>query len=176
MHSCRGVTILGRSCASLVSNGGSQLLNRYSLTCGAALLSLAAGASAGPRISDAWVRALPPTQSSTAGYLRVHNDGDEELVVIGASADIAGRVEIHTTVEVDGLLRMQRLPELRVPAGGVAEFAPGGAHLMLLELSRMPAPGQEVRLCLQFASAPEACTVAPASKGLAGDGAAHHHH
>lgn len=152
------------------------MINRYVWVFGAALLSLAATAGAEPRISDAWVRALPPTQSSTAGYLRLHNDGDDELVVTGASADVAGRVEIHTTVEVDGLLRMQRLPEVRVPAGGVAEFAPGGAHLMLLQLSRMPAPGQEVRLCLQFASGPEVCTVASASKGLAGDGAAHHHH
>lgn len=130
-------------------------------------------------LSDAWVRALPPTQSNTAAYLRVHNRGAEPLVVIGASSDIAARVEIHTTREVDGMVRMQQLSQLQLPAGDSVELAPGGIHLMLLDLVRMPAPGQEVRLCLELASAEQACTVATASKGGPDGGAvdhSHHHH
>ncbi len=138
------------------------------------LLPVAAAAS--PELSGAWVRALPPSQSLTAAYLSVHNPGTEAVVVVGARADVAGSVEIHTTREVDGMVRMEQLEELRVAPGGDVALEPGGAHLMLLDLARMPAPGEEVRLCLQLASGGEVCTVATARKSAAPDRGAHDHH
>jgi len=143
------------------------------------LLALPPGSGAGtlPELTGAWVRALPPTQSVTAAYLTVSNPGDTDLVVTGATADVAGAVEIHTSREVDGMLRMEQLQSLRVTAGKTVELAPGGAHLMLLDLERMPAPGEPVRLCLQLASGEEACTVAPATKAApSGDAVDHSHH
>jgi copper(I)-binding protein len=142
----------------------------------AAVLPLSVQAGEALELGDAWVRALPPTQPNTAAYLRVHNRGPEPLVVVGGSADVAERVEIHTTREIDGMVRMQRLPQLSVPAGGSVALAPGGVHLMLLDLVHMPAPGQEVRLCLELASGEQACTVATASKDGDGDAVDHSHH
>ncbi len=135
--------------------------------------------SAQPQLAvhGAWVRALPPTQSSTAAYLTLHNQGDTAYTVVSGSSPIAESVEIHTTREIDGMLRMQQLPQLTVAPASTSELRPGGTHLMLLGLARMPAAGEEVTLCLKLASGDEVCTVAPVRKGGAGDGAgAHHHH
>jgi len=126
-------------------------------------------------LSGAWVRALPPGQPNTAAYLMVSNRGDRPVTIVGASVPIAKTVEMHTTREVDGYQRMERLEQVQVGAGESAEFAPGGAHLMLLGLSAMPAEGQEVPICLQLDSGDEFCTVAAVRKS-AGNEQSHQHH
>jgi periplasmic copper chaperone A len=128
------------------------------------------------KIENAWVRALPPTQKMTAGYLRLSNNGESAFSVVGASSDIAKMVEIHTTVEVEGLMRMQQLESVAVGPGESVEFSPGGTHLMFMGLLRMPRPGEEVQICLQLASGGEVCTVASAQKSGPESAGAHKHH
>jgi len=128
----------------------------------AALLSLSAVAEqdAALDIEKAWVRAMPPFQPNTAAYLTLVNRGDVAVAIVGASADVAEKVELHTTRMVDGLMRMEQLQALAVAPGERVELAPGGTHLMLLGLAYRPVPGDEIRLCLQLVSGDEACTVA----------------
>jgi copper(I)-binding protein len=141
------------------------------------VLSLAAHADelAALRLSDAWVRALPPGQPNTAAYLVVTNAGATPVTIVSASSPIAETVELHTSREVDGMQRMERLDQVQVAAGGNVAFAPGGNHLMLLGLSRMPAPGQEVQICLQTAGGDELCTLAGVRKSAAEDQTHQHH-
>lgn len=148
------------------------------VTLAACLLSLPLAVNAGPGgvdITDAWIRALPPTQSNTAAYLTVHNRGEQPLRIIGGTVEGVGRVEMHTTREVDGLMRMTPLTTLEVPAGGSLTLAPGGTHLMLLDLARMPSPGEERRLCLRPDEGEAICTRAAVRRD-AGGGEHHHHH
>ncbi len=125
---------------------------------------------------DGWVRALPPTQTSTAAYMTLVNRGQQPLAVTGASASIAQRVEIHTTREVDGMVRMERLPQLQLAPGEQVQLVPGGTHIMLLGLERMPQAGETVRLCLELAPGGQRCIDAPVRKSAGDDGAHHHHH
>ncbi len=145
----------------------------------AALLSLSVAAQqsgeAELELASAWVRALPPTQSNTAAYLTLINRGDTGITVVGASAELAEQVEFHTTREIDGYMRMEQLQNLSVDAGQSLRLAPGGTHLMLLGLERMPSSGETVRLCLQLATGDEICTVAEVRK-TAGAMQAHDHH
>lgn len=99
-------------------------------------------------LENAWVRALPPTQSSTAAYLRVINEGTDPVRITGAEASGAGRVALHQSRSEDGIMRMLPVGELPLAPGASADFEPGGLHLMLQELERMPTPGDSVRLCL----------------------------
>lgn len=146
------------------------------------LVSLLAKAGPDPALTaqvalhDSWVRALPPTQTSTAAYLTIANNGEVPVKVVAASASVAARVEIHTTREVDGLMRMEQLQDLQVLPGTDVDLAPGGTHLMLLELERMPGVGETVRLCLQLEPGGQLCTDAPVRKSSAGEGGHHHHH
>ena len=143
----------------------------------AGLLSLAAAAEE-PQTAlvfdDAWIRALPASQPNTAAYLTLSNQGRNAVAIIGANSEIASKVEIHTTREVDGYLRMEQLDGLALAAGETLSLAPGGIHLMLLGLAYAPRPGDEIRICLELASGDEACTEAAVRKLAPGQ--QHHNH
>ena len=143
----------------------------------AGLVSLAAVAEQQSDIvlDNVWVRALPPTQTNTAAYLTISNRGEQAITVTGASTSLAGTVEIHTTREIDGYMRMEQLQDLSVPAGQSAQLAPGGTHLMLMELATMPAPGETVRLCLELATGDAICTEADVRKSAVGQQTHDHH-
>ncbi len=151
------------------------MLPSRTLLC-AALMLLATPALAELHLSSAWIRALPPTQPVTAAYAEVMNHGDTAATITGARVDGAGRVEIHTTLEQDGLVRMQQLDELVVPPGQTVSLAPGGAHLMLFDLQAMPGVGESRQLCLLLASGEESCVAAEVRKDAAASGHEHHQH
>ena len=137
-------------------------------------ISAAAQPQSTIELADAWVRALPPSQTTTAAYLTVVNRGETAVTVVGASSELADKMEIHTTREIDGYMRMEQLQELPVAAGQSVHLAPGGTHFMLLGLERMPAPGETARLCLELATGGEVCTVAEVRKTVSGQQAGHH--
>lgn len=152
-------------------------MKRWSMRLGAGLLAVCgqcALAQGELELTDAWVRALPPGQPATAAYLTVHNSGPEAVQIDAASSDRAGRVEMHDTEQVDGMSRMRQRSSVTVPAGGELHFAPGGLHLMLLELESMPREGESLRLCLHSGDA-SYCTEAEVSR-QAGGGQGHHQH
>ena len=126
-------------------------------------------------LTSAWVRALPPTQTNTAAYLTINNRSARAITIVGGSAELADSVELHVTREIDGYMRMEQLYELPVAPGQSAELAPGGTHLMLLGLARMPASGETVRLCLTMATGADVCTVAQVRKSTSG-ATKHDHH
>lgn len=144
----------------------------------AALLLAAAGARAGElEVAQAWVRALPPGQPSTAAYMTITNNSTRAITLVGASAGIARQVQFHHSRTVDGMQRMEQLPQLALSPGQVLELAPGGTHLMLLGMERMPAPGESIPLCLQPAVGEPLCIAAPVRRGAGEQPAhAHHHH
>ncbi len=135
----------------------------------------ARAAQAQVELDDAWVRALPPTQTNTAAYVTVRNVSSEPLTISGGSASLAASVELHDTVEVDGMLRMRQQESITVPAGESVSFAPGGLHLMLLGLERMPAVGESLELCLEINGTSQ-CTQAETRRAPAASGSAHQHH
>lgn len=145
------------------------------------LLALLAGAvlagnSAPIAVSQPWVRALPPTQANTAAYLVIDNPTGVAVTITGASTDIAERVEFHTTREVDGYQRMEQLQQLELAPGQRLELAPGGTHLMLLGLQRMPAEAEQVQLCLLVAGGEETCFSAEVRREGGQSSHEHHHH
>jgi len=128
-------------------------------------------------IENAWVRAMPPSQSSTAGYMSVRNRGQSGVKIMGADSGLAGRVEIHSSREVDGMVRMEQLESVAIDPGQVVQFAPGGMHLMIMDLEKMPAAGETLSLCLKFESGESACTEAEVRRAApAADNKMHQHH
>jgi periplasmic copper chaperone A len=99
-------------------------------------------------VSEAWVRAVPPTARMTAGYLKLHNPGPDELVVVGAESPLFGSVEMHGTEIVDGVARMRHQERLSVPAGETVSFEPGGLHLMLMQAVDSIPEGGTIELSL----------------------------
>lgn len=88
--------------------------------------------------------------ANSAVYLTVHNDGDEDRLV-GVASDVADRVELHTTVMEDGVLKMQALEDgVVVPADGDLMLETGGDHVMLMGLAEPLAVGDVFTLTLEF--------------------------
>jgi copper(I)-binding protein len=125
--------------------------------CAVLLLLLVAACSADapqpPSVTDAWIRAAPPTARMHAGYLTIVNPSATALRVVGARSPDFDSIEIHQTIVDDGVARMRALPEVDVPARGRAVFEPGGRHLMLFGARRELARGDAVQLILELADA-----------------------
>ena len=126
-------------------------------------------------VTSAWVRALPPGQPNTAAYMTITNPGRDTVTIVAANSTLAQKVEFHTTREVDGLQRMERVEQVVLLPGQAVELAPGEMHLMLLGLDHMPSAGESVQLCLQLSSGHQACTSAEVRKS-AGPQQPHQHH
>jgi len=132
-------------------------------------------------LKDAWVRALPPVQKMTAAYLTITNTGTTEVELASGSSPIASTIEIHTSRMVEGYMRMEQLPGLKLAPGETATLEPGGTHLMMLGLKRMPAPGEIVVICLTSTEQEQFCVDATTRKSASDSGDkdkdehAHHH-
>jgi copper(I)-binding protein len=94
----------------------------------------------------------PGGRSTTAGYLVLRNSGDEPDRLVSASSPAARAVEIHETrAGAGGMMEMRRLEAgVAVPAHGEVMFAPGGLHLMFIELNRALRAGDSIPLTLTF--------------------------
>lgn len=122
------------------------------------MLLLGAGVQvlAGPqRIGDIdihqpWARELPPLAHTGAAYLSIHNTGTQADRLLSATSPIAARIEMHKHEHAAGMMRMQHVEAVALPAGQQVDFAPGGLHLMLIDLRQPLAAGQDFTLELNF--------------------------
>ncbi|MDF5612677.1 copper chaperone PCu(A)C, partial [Vibrio parahaemolyticus] len=95
-------------------------------------LSLAHDYEAGKiHIDHPWSREAPPNAPVIGGFFQLTNHGDSEDALIAAESPIAGHVEIHTHKKEDGVMKMIKIDEVRVPANESVLFKPGSFHLMI---------------------------------------------
>lgn len=138
----------------------------------------AAAHGSGVHLMQAWLRATPPGATVGAGYGVLHNPGAAPATLVAVDSPIAGKVEIHEMREADGLMQMRRLDEgLSVPAGGQVALAPGGLHLMLMDLRAPLSEGDAVAMTFRFADGEVVELNVPVRRDAAGaDEDAHAHH
>ena len=102
-------------------------MKRFSLV---ALLMMTGAANAAPfDITDAWFRALPG-KLPAGGYFTAQNNSRRDVAIVGASTDACGMVMIHQSSSKGGMSGMDMVDSVKVPAGGMVKFSPGGYHLM----------------------------------------------
>ena len=102
-------------------------------------------------IGHPWTRATPPAARAGGGYLTLTNHGKTADRLVGGSSPVSGRVEIHTMEVTDGVMKMRELPDgLALAPGATAQLAPGGFHLMLIDLKAPITEGAKVPVTLRF--------------------------
>ncbi len=120
-------------------------------------------------VNDAWLRAAPPVASSMAGYLTFTNEGIQPRTVVGITSDFAEHVMLHETVtRDDGTRAMQHLHRLTVAPGETVTLAPGGKHLMFMDLKRVPGEGEAVQVCFDVEVSVD-CETIPVRKAAPSD-------
>lgn len=140
----------------------------------AAVLSTSLSARAELALSDFWVRAMPPTQHMTAGYGEVRNVGESPVVISGGRTSFSDAIELHESVRDGDSVRMIPIREITLGPGDTLTLTPGGAHLMITGVKRMPTPGTTVTICLQFDGDEAVCTEAPVLRNAPDRGMEHH--
>jgi copper(I)-binding protein len=104
-------------------------------------------------VDHPWSREMPPVAPTAAAYFVVHNKGNEADRLLGASTPAAGKAELHEHVHADGVMKMQQVQDVAIPAGGVVKFEPMGYHVMLFNLKQQARDGERFPLTLTFEKA-----------------------
>jgi periplasmic copper chaperone A len=105
-------------------------------------------------ISQAWSRATPGGAKVGGGYLTVENKGSTPDRLIGGSADIAGKVQVHEMSMNNGVMTMRPVDGgLVIEPGKTVKLTPGGYHLMLLDLKGPLKQGEKLPITLEFEKA-----------------------
>ena len=102
-------------------------------------------------ITQAWSRATPGGAKIGSGYLTIENKGSTPDRLMGGSADVADKVQVHEMTMNNGVMTMRLLDQgLMIEPGKTVKFAPGGYHLMLLDLKSPLKRGDKVPVTLEF--------------------------
>lgn len=119
-----------------------------------ALATAALSASDTVQIEHPIIFETLPSAKSAAGYMTVKNTGTVEDRLISAKADFA-HAEVHeTTVNAEGVARMQHAEHgFVLPVGEDVVFKPGGKHIMLMRLSEQMVAGEDRPITLVFENA-----------------------
>ena len=105
-------------------------------------------------ITQAWSRATPGGAKIGGGYLTIENKGATADRLIGGSADIAGKIEVHEMTMKDGVMTMRPLDKgLSIEPGKTVKLAPGGYHLMMFDLKSPLKQGEKLPVTLDFEKA-----------------------
>lgn len=88
-----------------------------------------------------------------AGYMMIHNTGDKDDAVISASSPMADKIELHTHLMENNVMKMRPVEKVAVPAKGMAEFKSGGFHLMIFGLKHQMKAGDALPVTLVFEKA-----------------------
>lgn len=128
-------------------------------------------------IDHPWSREMPPVAPTAAAYFVIHNKGSEADRLLRASTPVAGKAELHEHVHADGMMKMQEVKVVTIPAGGEVAFEPMGYHVMLLDVTQQAKDGEHFPLTLTFEKAGEVeVEVAVHKEAPAGHDHGEHHH
>lgn len=108
-----------------------------------------------------WVRETPPNAANGVAFMTLRNGAEVDVVIDAVDCQAASSCELHQHTQVNGKMRMEKVLNLRVPAGGEFRFATGGYHVMLLGLHAPVKAGQSVTLTLLSGGVPVGQCVLP---------------
>ncbi|HEX3052463.1 MAG TPA: copper chaperone PCu(A)C [Aggregatilineaceae bacterium] len=122
------------------------------------------------KVSGAWARAASAGETATedsmggmnmsagtgtsAVYMTIFNDTDEDETLVSVTTDVAGQVQLHeTVVDANDVAQMLEIEDgIRIFPGEKAELAPRGKHIMLFNLKHDLVTGETITLKLKFKS------------------------
>ena len=114
----------------------------------AACAAVAPTAAAQVTVTDAWVRGTVAGQKATGAFMQLKSPADTALVAV--ASPVAKIVEVHEMKMEGGMMRMNAVDRLALPAGKAVELKPGGYHVMLMDLVEPLKEGDTVPLQLTF--------------------------
>lgn len=127
-------------------------------------------------IKDGWVRFAPPTAKVHAAYFTVQNNSKETQKLVGVESPVYGRTELHKSMVVDGVAKMEAMDGIAIEPGDIVTMKPGGLHTMLFEPKDPQVLGGTVPMVLKFESGARIAVDAKIAKGDGMGMSDHMHH
>ncbi len=113
-------------------------------------------------VMDAYARVASKVAKSGAAFMMIHNHSDQEDRLVAAAFDVAKRVELHTHLEENGVMKMTKLEDgMIIPAGGMHALKRGGDHVMFMGLTRSLEHGDMIEVTLTFEHAGDVTMTVP---------------
>ena len=117
------------------------------------------GAKAGDiSIEQPWARESPAMAQAGAAFMTLTNTGDSADRLVSALSPIADKVELHTHIDDNGVMRMRAVEGIDIPAKQSTALKPGGLHVMLIGLKAPLKQGAAVPLTLTFQHGGPSCS------------------
>jgi copper(I)-binding protein len=104
-------------------------------------------------IDGAWARPSPTESTVGAAYMNITSPADDALVGASVDLSVAMMAQVHeTTTAADGTMGMKEIGTIPMSAGTPLALAPGGYHIMIMELAKPLEVGSSFNVTLTFAS------------------------
>ncbi|MDX2504598.1 MAG: copper chaperone PCu(A)C [Gammaproteobacteria bacterium] len=110
----------------------------------------ATSASESVTVINPYVRAVPPGQTVSAAFMQLENTSGTMHSIVNATSPVSKAVELHTHINVQGVMKMRRVEKMDIPANGKTVLKPGGLHIMLIDLHEKLKLDQKVSVTLEF--------------------------
>ncbi|HEC1793389.1 TPA: copper chaperone PCu(A)C [Campylobacter lari] len=101
-------------------------------------------------VNDPYVRQTPPNSKTTAFFLELKNNSNQDIKLIKAQSSLSDTTEIHDHIMENGKKMMVQIPQITIKANSNAELKPGGKHIMVLNLKENITPQTKANLTLYF--------------------------
>ena len=129
--------------------------NRFGLLAAALLFSIAshaannaAGNGKDIEISAAWTRATAPGQDAAGVDMTITSK--QAATLVGVSSPVAKSAELHSMMNMDGMMEMREVEAVNLPAGKPVNLGASGYHVMLNQLKAPLKEGDSVPLILSI--------------------------
>jgi len=138
---------------------------RLVFTATASVVAMACGTRSTPtvprvEVRHSWAR-IADSGATSGAYMEIANNDTVAITLVGVTTTDAGAAEVHESMQQDGMAHMMPRTALRIPAGDVVTMAPGGLHVMLIDLRRALVIGDSVRLRLRFSDSTSMAVTVP---------------
>jgi copper(I)-binding protein len=103
------------------------------------------------RIEDAWSRTAMQGRTGVV-YLTIVDEGAADRLT-GITSPVAARAELHESFNENGVAKMREIAVLPLAQGKPVTLAPGGYHIMLVDLKAPLKQGDAFPITLRFEKA-----------------------
>ena len=101
-------------------------------------------------VSNSVVKATPPNMKQTAVFMDIKNNSDKEISLIDANTSLSGVTELHTHIKDGEMMKMIKVPDIKIPAHGETKLKPGGLHIMVFDLNSSVDENTTANVWLKF--------------------------
>ena len=102
-------------------------------------------------VKNAWARPTAPGQKTAGAYMEL--ESASAAVVVAVESEAAARAELHMMSMDGGVMRMRPVQKIDLPAKKMVKLAPGGLHVMLIDIKRPLKAGDKLPLTLSIEGA-----------------------